>query len=233
MTNKEIKLLKNFITWQSLPFIDNLFTHEDDIIKKFDEWLRLNVVSDDRMTKEEALEILDTIPTIGEQVDALEMAIKALEQQSCEDKQDCEHCIHTYGTLGCCDMVNNEWIYDCDFGREQYRKEHGKPCEDCISREVLLKSIEEPMNWTDSEAEIQEQRDYENFVALVNSMSPVTPQPKIGRWIFCEGIKGKDNVEKCSCCQSHWKEAVIYRNDTQEYLRLRLKYCPNCGAKME
>lgn len=31
------------------------------------------------MTKEEALKILDTIPTIGEQVDALEMAIKALE----------------------------------------------------------------------------------------------------------------------------------------------------------
>lgn len=33
------------------------------------------------MTREEALEILDWIPTIGEQVDALEMAIKALEQE--------------------------------------------------------------------------------------------------------------------------------------------------------
>ena len=33
------------------------------------------------MTKEEALKVLDTIPTISEQVDALEMAIKALEQQ--------------------------------------------------------------------------------------------------------------------------------------------------------
>jgi len=33
------------------------------------------------MTKDEAFKILDTIPTIGEQVDALEMAIKALEQQ--------------------------------------------------------------------------------------------------------------------------------------------------------
>lgn len=32
------------------------------------------------MTNEEALKILDTIPTISEQVDALEMAIKALEQ---------------------------------------------------------------------------------------------------------------------------------------------------------
>ena len=33
------------------------------------------------MTREEALEILDTIPTIGEQVDALDMAIKALERE--------------------------------------------------------------------------------------------------------------------------------------------------------
>ena len=33
------------------------------------------------MTREEALQILDTIPTIGEQVDALEMAIKALERE--------------------------------------------------------------------------------------------------------------------------------------------------------
>lgn len=36
------------------------------------------------MTREEALKVLDTIPTIGEQVDALEMAIKALEQEPCD-----------------------------------------------------------------------------------------------------------------------------------------------------
>ena len=35
-----------------------------------------------QMDREEALKILDTIPTIGEQVDALEMAITALEQQN-------------------------------------------------------------------------------------------------------------------------------------------------------
>ena len=37
------------------------------------------------MTKEEALKVLDTIPTIGEQVDALEIAIEALEQEPCDD----------------------------------------------------------------------------------------------------------------------------------------------------
>lgn len=55
---------------------------------------------------------------------------------------------------------------------------------------------------------------------------------KVGKWIFSEGTKGKDNVEKCSCCGSHWKEAIIYRTDTKEYLRTRLLYCPNCGAEM-
>lgn len=34
------------------------------------------------MTIKEALEYLDTIPTIGEQVDALEMAVKSLEAWS-------------------------------------------------------------------------------------------------------------------------------------------------------
>lgn len=33
------------------------------------------------MTKERALEVLDQIPTIGEQVDALELAIEALESK--------------------------------------------------------------------------------------------------------------------------------------------------------
>ena len=37
------------------------------------------------MTREEALQILDTIPTIGEQVDALELAIEALSAEPYED----------------------------------------------------------------------------------------------------------------------------------------------------
>lgn len=57
------------------------------------------------MTNEEALAILDTIPTISEQVDALEMAIEALEgrkaseteilrkiQQDCKQKLTCTGC---------------------------------------------------------------------------------------------------------------------------------------------
>ena len=74
------------------------------------------------MTNKEAIKIINHLPNNKPwEVEALAMAIKALESQS--NMQDCEHCIHTYGTLGCCDMVNNEWVYDCDFGKEQYKKE--------------------------------------------------------------------------------------------------------------
>ena len=68
---------------------------------------------------------------------------------------------------------------------------------------------------------------------VVKALPPKSQEPRTGHWIYCYGIKGKDNVEMCSHCQSHWKEAVIYSSDTQEYLRLRLKYCPNCGYCME
>ena len=90
MTNEEIKLLKNFIAWQSLPFVDNLFTHEDEIIKKFDKWLKLNIGSDNRMTNEEAISNINelkidvkvhTVPHVADIInESLDMAIKALKQ---------------------------------------------------------------------------------------------------------------------------------------------------------
>lgn len=43
------------------------------------------------MTREEAIAILDTIPTIGEQVDALEMAIEALQHVQCFLDGPCEY----------------------------------------------------------------------------------------------------------------------------------------------
>lgn len=64
-----------------------------------------------------------------------------VEAQPTDAKQDCEHCIYTYGTLGCCDMVNNEWVYDCDFGKEQYKKEHEAHPTDAVSREAALLAL--------------------------------------------------------------------------------------------
>lgn len=54
------------------------------------------------MTREEALQILDTIPTIGEQVDALEMAIQALSQEPLENIRE-EIASH----IGGCGFLND------------------------------------------------------------------------------------------------------------------------------
>ena len=61
-------------------------------------------------------------------------------------------------------------------GLKEYKSKDGKTeSEDCISRQALLDKLEKPMNWTDSEAELQEQRDYEGFIELVKSMPSITP----------------------------------------------------------
>ena len=39
MTEREVTLLRDFITWQSLPFVDNVFSTRDETIKHFNEWL--------------------------------------------------------------------------------------------------------------------------------------------------------------------------------------------------
>ena len=44
-----------------------------------------------KLTTEEALAILDTIPTIGEQVDALEMAIESMKHVPCYLDSPCEY----------------------------------------------------------------------------------------------------------------------------------------------
>ena len=51
-----------------------------------------------------------------------------------------------------------------------------QPCDDCISRTALLASLEKSMNWTDSEAELQEQRDYDGFIELIKNMQSVKPK---------------------------------------------------------
>ena len=66
------------------------------------------------MTREEALAILDTIPTISEQVDALEMAIEALqERKTGKWKRD------EYGILHCSNC--NTYVTDAEFDNHTMR----------------------------------------------------------------------------------------------------------------
>ena len=56
--------------------------------------------------------------------DAAEISIEwwNAEYEEPTTKNDCEHCAKTYGTLGCCDYVNNEPVYSCKEGHEEYAR---------------------------------------------------------------------------------------------------------------
>lgn len=60
------------------------------------------------MTYEKAIKILDTIPTIGEQVDALEMAIEALEKQM-PKKPDFTDDYYDVAVCPCCHQYEFEY----------------------------------------------------------------------------------------------------------------------------
>jgi hypothetical protein len=94
-----------------------------------------------------------------------------------------------------------------------------KPCGDCISRAKALEMLgDEPENWTDTEKEIQEVNDYRWFKSILEDLPPVTPQPKMGKWIDVESLDGT-LWHDCSEC-----------GETEFYAT---NYCPNCGAEME
>lgn len=62
----------------------------------------------------------------------------------------------------------------------------------------------------------------------IKELPSVTPQQKIGHWILSGGYW------RCSEC----KEKALLKFDKskdgcKEYMPIKSKYCPNCGAKME
>lgn len=87
-----------------------------------------------------------------------------------------------------------------------------EPCEDCISREDVLKEIDKKYRrWFVNDAAFLE------CILIIKKMSHVTPARKKGEWIAKDGVYG---VAYCSECDYEMR-----LNDTN--------YCPNCGAKME
>lgn len=121
---------------------------------------------------------------MGEQKEALDMAIKALEQQPCEE--------YNYKAL----WEQVKW--ERDVATEQLEQlgyslgEKIRTSEDCISRQYL---IEKATSWDKHFA------DSERYVSLtdIQKTPSVTPQPKRGHWIaMSEGF----SPYECSECES-------------------------------
>ncbi len=96
-----------------------------------------------------------------------------------------------------------------------------EPCEDAISRQAAIDTIESWLscdNYNESEQHIMRA-----MQSVLYDLPPVTPQPKMGRWI-ADVDKWGDivttvNGYRCSECNA-------FNTDKDNF-------CSNCGAKME
>lgn len=138
------------------------------------------------------------------------------------------------------DKGNQKGIYCSYCGRwlkwaskdEQNLDMKQEPCEDAIDRaeaitEIMMfagnvKSDEEDVYIKVSDA-----------VQLLRELPPVTPQPKMGKWMRKTKVDGVYDIAgvktwgiKCQCDRCDFTTTVI--EDFGYYT-----YCPNCGAKME
>ena len=93
-----------------------------------------------------------------------------------------------------------------------------EPCEDAISRQAVDDAIYDYSRSCDV--------NYAQIMEFIDKLPPVTPQPKMGRWIMSD-----DGLYRpiCNNCGAHpWKGYI----PTVEEATDVFKYCPNCGAKM-
>lgn len=138
---------------------------------------------------------------------ALDRIIFALEQETCGDAISRQAVIEHYSTgeIAHCHHVSRNNLLDFI---EQLPPVTSQPCGDCISRQAVLDKMKE----RDEELSSICPRD-------IRELPPVTPQPKMGRWIINQDSTGRKYGE-CSECTMRQSVGP-------------LNYCPNCGAKME
>ena len=85
-------------------------------------------------------------------------------------------------------------------GQEDVTKEQPcklEPCEDCISREAAIKTLQKDLLWTGYTVEAVK----EDSIDLIKKLPPVTPKPKTGHWIeHSPSEDGKARLIECSEC---------------------------------
>ena len=183
------------------------------------------------MTREEALKTW--LPIIKQGVsdmslcaEALDMAIKALEQEPCENVPDNDgniyECSCGYGwdqskvvrhhfCPNCGRAVDN--LIKTELNRVKTELE---PCEDAISRQAVIDTIDK---WVKSMHVLiaLPANEITPLFDSVHELPHVTPQPKMGHWIH-DG--------------SHWENRWICSECGYKLIDVQTNYCPNCGAKM-
>lgn len=165
------------------------------------------------MTTEEAIEILSDVGDINrccaEDAEALDMAIKALEQQ----QRDCNTCKHSDN--GNC--AYTEECHECMW-KSKYEQQ---TCDDCISREAVDEYI---TNLLSGYLYDEERTRLEDLTAYIWELPSVQPIRTTGRWIDidCQSYTWQIKCPFCNHIRSMMSTQGIYPN-----------YCENCGRKME
>jgi len=159
------------------------------------------------MTNGEAIEILKGAIKKPNTKDgylgqALDIAIKALEQQPCED------------------AVSRE------VEAAKLQQAYNKGVED--RKQAVLDIISELNAISFYEAQEDSKECYYEIRQAVENMQPVTPQQKIGRWIEHPEIEtstpGYLMFYECSEC---WDKQCFCKSDIH-----KKRFCSNCGARM-
>ena len=111
-----------------------------------------------------------------------------------------------------------EWLKDYKRLLEQ------ESCEDCISRNMVLSEVKSGMIRT---IDGENWKRVNDNVRDIRALPPVTPQPKMGRWIAYE-VRLPDRTilnYRCSVCG---RKLIGYNTETLS----EAPFC-HCGAKME
>ena len=165
------------------------------------------------MTVEEAIKWLEYSKQgeIGKAVEAADMAIKALSQQTeyhgTEDMEGLYYCPICQQTTT---VVKDGKCPKCGATMDELST-RAQQTEDAISREAAKQAIRERFKELVDRVEIN---------SVLNELPTVEPSRPTGHWIFNGGIEPIGWY--CSNC-GLWSSAVYKPN---------YKYCPNCGFRM-
>ena len=138
---------------------------------------------------------------------SVEEAIKALEQQPCEDWYDVPSNEMTLEQA-------RQAVKDLRKKLAEYLEQ--QPCEDCISRQAVIKLLS--YDWANRPAH--------KAVESVKKLPSVTPKEKTAEWYGEDGCKG--------ACEGYMSAGVICSQCGEVLCGYigNYDFCPNCGARM-
>lgn len=169
------------------------------------------------MTREEAIKMLKSkmnghTDTSYEWTETVRMAIKALEQEPCDgckyfDGNSCKHYDYKVG-----------YTQGYEDASKPFRQE---PCDDVVSRDAALMCLTGEFV---PDKEYKPEELISMFSKRIRNLPSVRPQEQTGHWILLDECANSGYY--CSECQKKlvkegWSKTVK-----------KIKFCPNCGAKM-